>query len=317
MTVLVTGATGFVGGQVLAALARRGVVARAAVRTAEDAARLPPGAPVVVVGSIESAEWAGALEGASAVVHLAARVHRLSEQGSVSERAARYHAANVAPTERLADAALAAGISRFVFASSVKVFGEGRATPYHDDDEPVPVDPYGISKLAAERMLDGKRAAGLEPVSLRPPLVHGDGVRGNFSRLLRLARLATRIPVPLGGIDNHRSLIYVENLADAIAVAATSSVRAPGSYLVADQPPISTSMLVRRLAAAVGRTAHVFRMPPVAVRALRYAGFGAELDRLTGDLIMDDARFRATFGWTPPVAADDGLVRTSRAWKGW
>lgn len=317
MTVVVTGAAGFIGRHVLAALARRGVPARAVVRAGHDAGRLGTGADIVAVGDMESADWGRALQGASAVVHLAARVHRMSETGSQGERGARYRAANVMATERLADAALAAGVARFVFASSVKVLGEGRATPYRDDDEPSPVDPYGASKLEAERILEGKRIAGLEPVSLRPPMVHGEGGRGNFPRLLRLAHLATRVPLPLGGIENRRSIIGAENFADAIVVVATSHGQAPGSYLVADQPPISTTMLVRRLAAAAGRSVKLFRMPVFAATALRHAGFAAELDRLTGSLTVDDSRFRTVFGWAPPVAADEALARTSRAWKGW
>jgi len=317
MTVVVTGATGFIGRHVLAALARRGIAARAVVRSTEDAARLAPGTSFAAVGSIESAEWGRALEGATAVVHLAARVHQMSEDGGAAAREQRYRVANVAPTERLADAAMRAGVRRFVFASTVKVFGEGRATPYRDDDEPAPVDPYGRSKLEAERALDERRGSGFEPVSLRPPLVHGDGVAGNFPRLLRLARLATRLPLPLGGIENLRSLIFVENMADAIVVAATSGGPVSGSFLVADQPPISTSALVERLASAAGRRARLFRMPAFASTALRSAGFEAEMDRLTSSLTVDDTRFRSTFNWNPPVPADEGLARTSRAWSGW
>src|SRR5690606_27323046 len=153
-----------------------------------------------------------ALEGADAVVHLAARVHVMQETASDADRL--YDEANVVATEAVLGAAKKAGVGRFVYISTAKVFGEGRSAPYSDHDAPAPVGPYSSSKVAAEEAV--AREADSWCI-LRPPLVYGPEVGGNFRRLLRLAQLSARWPVPLGGVNNRRSLIFVGNFADVIA----------------------------------------------------------------------------------------------------
>jgi UDP-glucose 4-epimerase len=209
-TVLLTGANGFVGRRLCSELARVGHHVRAAVREPGRARDLP--GEVVAVGSLESdVDWSGALTDVDVVVHLAARVHVMRE--SAAEPLAEFRAVNVRATESLARAAAARGVKRLVYVSSIKVNGEGTALrPYGPDDTPAPSDPYGVSKWEAERALHAiARATGLEVTVVRPPLVYGPGVGGNFLRLLKLVRRG--IPLPFGAIENRRSMIYSGNLA--------------------------------------------------------------------------------------------------------
>lgn len=312
MRVLVTGASGFVGRTVCPALTAAGHRVTAAVRT-------PPEAPVegagttVAVGDIgPDTDWSAAFDGAEAVVHLAARVHRVGDTDTSALDA--YRRTNVDGTRRLANAAAAAGIRRFVFLSSVKVHGDasppGRALS--EEDPPAPTDAYGISKWEAEQALADVAGGGtLVPLVLRPPLVYGPGVGANFGTLMRA--VAKGWPLPLGAVRNRRSLIYVDNLADAVR-AALGHDGGPRTWLVSDGEDVSTPELVRRIARAFGRPA---RLMPVPVALLRLAGTltgrGDAVARLTGSLAVDIARIRDDLGWTPPVSMLEGLAATT-AW---
>ncbi len=205
-TVLVTGANGFIGRALCDVLAASG-------RRVRKAVRMPvPGLPdAVAVGDIgPDTDWRTALEGVSGVVHLAARTHVLRE--TATDPLAEYRNINVAGTERLARSAAAGGVRRLVFVSSVKVNGERtEERPFTEDGAPRPDDAYGVSKWEAEQALSRIAAeTGLEVVVLRPPLVYGPGVKGNFLRLMNL--VARGVPLPFGAVDNRRSFIYTGNL---------------------------------------------------------------------------------------------------------
>lgn len=308
-TVLVTGANGFVGQALCAALVSSGHRVRRAVRAPQ--ADLPG---AVAVGDIGPAtDWRAALEGMGVVVHLAARTHVLLE--TAADPLGEYRRINVGGSECLARAAAAMGVRRLVFLSSVKVNGESTAArPFTENDVPHPEDAYGRSKLEAEQALAGISAAtGLEVAVLRPPLVYGPGVKGNFQRLMR--QVARGLPLPFGAIHNRRSLVYVGNLADAI-VKAVDAPRAAGTYLVADGEDVSTPDLVRGLARALGVTA---RLPALPLAALNFfavvAGKRAELARLAGSLQVDDSRFRREFGWHPRFTFAQGIEETARWYR--
>jgi len=306
-TILVTGANGFVGEALCAALAAAGYDVRMAVRTPQ------PGLPgAMAVGDIGPAtDWRAALVGMGAVVHLAARTHVLRE--TAADPLAEYRRINVSGTEHLARSAAAQGVRRFVFLSSVKVNGESTtARPFTEDDAPRPGDAYGASKLEAEQVLARVAAAtGLEVAVLRPPLVYGPGVKGNFLRLMQLVARGT--PLPLGAIRNRRSLIYVGNLADAIVAAIRAPRAAGATYLVADGEDVSTPELVRGLAQALGVTA---RLPAFPLAALDFiaaiAGKRAELARLAGSLQVDGSRIRRELRWQPRYTLAQGLAETAR-----
>jgi UDP-glucose 4-epimerase len=258
-----------------------------------------------VVGDI-SAEPQWPLEGVGAVVHLAGIAHELHGQNAESV----YHAVNCRATERLARAAAKAGVKRFVFMSSIKVNGERtpRERPFRAADAPDPRDRYARSKWAAEQAL--ARVAGetaLEVVVLRPPLVYGPGVRANFLRLVRLVERGW--PLPFGSIRNRRSLVYVGNLVEAIALAATKT--AVGTFLVADGDDLSTPRLATEIARALDTSP---RLVPVPVSLLKLAGaltgMRAEIGRLVDSLAVDIADTRERLGWTPAVSPSAGIAQT-------
>ena len=210
-TVLVTGASGFVGRALCPHLAAQGFSVRRAVRRAQE-----PSADCVAVGNLSPrTDWTPALTGIEAVVHLAARVHVMRE--SSADPAAEFRRVNVEATAHLARSAAAAGVRRLVFLSSVKVHGKPGERPFTEADPPRPDDPYGMSKWEAEQELaQVGRATSMQWTVLRPPLVYGPGVKANF---LSLMHAVTRgMPLPLGAIHNRRSLLYLGNLVDAIRV---------------------------------------------------------------------------------------------------
>jgi nucleoside-diphosphate-sugar epimerase len=310
LTVLVTGANGFVGRRVCAELQRAGAAVRAAVRTAASGEGLP--GEIVSVGDLAAAtSWSAAVDGVDAVIHLAARVHVMRDTST--DPLAAFRAANVSATEALARAAAVHGVKRFVYVSSIKVNGEATAErAFTPSDTPNPVDAYGVSKWEAEQAL--RRLAGdkqLEVVVVRPPLVYGPGVGGNFLRLLRL--VSAGVPLPLGSVRNARSMVYVENLAHALIACATHARAAGETYLVRDGEDLSTPDLITRLADAVGKKPRLLRIP-LSVLGLAGAltGKRAEVERLTGSLRVDSSHLETTLDWSPPYSVGAGIAETAR-----
>ncbi len=306
MKALVTGATGFVGASFVRRLIVEGVDAVGAVRSG---AGLP--CAVARVGEIDgNTRWEPALAGVDAVVHLAARVHVMRETAKNS--LAEFRRVNLDGTVNLARQAAAAGVRRFVYVSTVKVVGEesGKA-PFTDASPCRPVDPYAISKLEAEKaLLAIGRETGMEIVVLRPPLVYGPGVGGNFLRLLRLAR--TGVPLPFGMVANRRSMICLENLVDALYLCLSAPLAGDRAYLVSDGVALSTGELLRRLTRNMGKKSILMPVPPVLLLAAAVTlGMGREMRRLTTSLEIDDCRFRRETGWQPPAGVDYGLRKTA------
>ena len=305
MQIVVTGATGFVGRVAIRTLVAAGHDLRLAVRTP-----LPqPGLDQVVVGDIgPHTDWSRAVAGADSVVHLAARVHVMRDHAGGADE---FRRVNTDGTLQLARAAGAAGARRFVFLSTIKVNGEATTDrAFRPDDVPHPTDPYGQSKFDAEQGL--LSMPGIDPVVIRPPLVHGPGAKGNLERFCRLAR--SGLPVPFGAIDNHRDLVGVENMASLIETCLQHPA-APGQvFLVADGEPLSTPELYRMFAASLGRSARMIAVPVSLMHAVaRPLGFGGEIDRLTQLLRLDISHTRDVLGWTPPVTAQSGIAAMALA----
>ena len=298
-TVLVTGATGFTGPAVCAGLLARGHRVAAAIRGGRTA---PPGTEARLIADIgPDTDWGRTLDGVDAVIHLAARAHVMADDDP-----ALYARINRDATLRLA---AQAGKRRFIFVSSIKVNGEttepGRS--FTATDPANPIDPYGLSKWQAEQGLNN--LADLKLTILRPPLIYGPAVKGNLYRMQRL--LKRRIPIPLGAVANRRSLLGLDNLADAIGFCLDCPATVGGTYLLRDGEDVSVPDLFRRLGAAQGTPALLI---PVPVGLLRFAGLvagkQATINRLIGSLTVDDGPLRA-LGWQPPVSLDRGLQTLS------
>jgi nucleoside-diphosphate-sugar epimerase len=303
--VLVTGATGFVGGHLCAALGSSSYLVRAALRESRAA---PAGAAeVAVVGEINSAtDWRAALADVDIVVHAAARAHRLNDTESEP-----YLEVNGRGTLRLAQAAARAGVRRLVYLSTIKVNGEGGADrPYTASDPPQPRDAYGQSKWLGEQHLQQVVGAGaMQGVVVRAPLVYGPGVKGNFLRLLRWVQRDW--PIPLGSVNNARSLVSVWNLCDFLRLVLEHPAASGRTWLVSDGEDLSTPELVRRMASAMGRSVRLWRVPPAALAAAAaVTGRGGELARLCGSLRVDSAVARGALGWSPPLSVTEGIART-------
>lgn len=311
--VVVTGAGGFIGRAMVAQLPGRGWAVRGLVRTLDrHTAARADFLPVGDLAAMADRALVQAVRGAAAVVHLAARVHVMEADGASSLAAFRRD--NVEVTRRLAHAAVAGGVTHFVFASSIKVNGEATppGRPFTESDPPDPHGDYAISKWEAERALEGiAEDTGLRITALRLPLTYGAGAGANFARLARAVRRG--VPLPVGRIDNRRSLLGIDNLVDALgSVLADEGAAERGHltpYLVADGEAVSTPDLVRGIATAVGVTPHIVGLPVSWLRlAGAVSGRGPAVARLTESLEMDTRAFRARFGWTPPYSLAQGLV---------
>lgn len=307
---MVTGASGFVGQALCEECTQRGHEVVAALRTAQAFGGLAT--PVVVGDIADQAEWREALQRIDVIVHLAARTSTSREEGDDALLA--FRRVNTEATIALARQAAQAGVKRFVFLSSAKVNGEltlpGRA--FTPDDEPAPEDAYGISKLEAERALQNLcLETGMEFVVIRPPLVYGPGVRGNFQAMVRVMQRG--IPLPLGAIDNRRSLVALDNLIDLIMACLVHPAAANQVFMAADGEDVSTSALLRKVAVAYGLPA---RLIPVPAGLLRFCatvlGKRAAADRLLGSLVVDASKTRDMLGWKPVVSMDEQLKKMAR-----
>lgn len=309
--VVVTGAAGFVGRALVERLRAAGREVRPVVR--EDRGGIDG---AMALGPLEQASpeaLARVLDGAAAVVHLAARAHATGDRGSDAEAA--YRAANVEATSRLARAAVASRVPRFVLASSVKVNGEATlpGRPFRPDDPPAPLDAYGRSKRDAESALaDACRGSSTAAIVLRLPLVVGPGARGNVARLVDA--IAADRTLPFGAIDNRRSVLGLANLCDAIVAALDARPAPAGVHFVADADAVSTPALVRAIAAALGRPVPLAFVPVALLKlGARLAGKGAEIGRLVGSLEVDASSFTAATGWRPGHTLVEELARLARS----
>jgi len=309
--VMVTGANGFVGQALCAEAIRRGLHIRGATRSACE---LPIGAEPVIVGKIDGeTDWTSALHNVDVVIHLAARVHVMKE--AAADPLAEFLKVNLHGTTNLAKQAARAGVRRLVYVSSIKVNGEqtGEAAPFTELSQPNPKDPYAISKLQAEQALQRiAQETGLEVAIVRPPLVYGPGVKGNFISLL--TAIERGIPLPLASANNARSLVYVGNLVDALIACATHPSANGQTYLVSDGEDVSTAVLAEKIARALGRNSRLFHLPPALLRAVAaLAGRSEQADRLFGSLRVSNEKIRGELSWSPPYTLEQGL----RATAGW
>tara|TARA_R100000306_G_scaffold57640_1_gene55839 strand:- start:7143 stop:8111 length:969 start_codon:yes stop_codon:yes gene_type:complete len=302
--VLLTGASGFIGSHVLRNLSgRAGFEVHPLSRQNRGGEWLQ--ADITREGEIDALE----LSGYSEIVHCAGRAHIMRESDSDPLQSYRY--VNVLPTARLARKAAESGVKRFIFISSVKVNGESTIArgAFRETDEPEPAEAYSVSKLEAERaLLAIARETGLEVVIVRPVLVYGAGVKGNFRALMKLA--SSRLPLPVAAFNNKRSLVGVDNLADFIGVCIGHPGAANEVFLVSDGRDLSVSQLLCELSRAAGRPSLQFPFP---IRLLEVTaqllGKRAMFRRVAGSLEVDSSKARTLLHWQAPVSVSDGLKR--------
>lgn len=307
--VLLTGASGFVGKAVLNTAQQRGINIRPVYRSIDSAMGQPN---AVLVSGLEDgkADWTQALQGVNVVIHAAARAHimREEEHDSLFE----YRRVNVIGTLNLARQAAALGVRRFVFISSIKVNGEATAPgqPFTADDIPAPEDAYGQSKTEAEVQLNQlAKETGMEVTIIRPPLIYGPGVKGNFASLITWVRRG--FPLPLGAVDdNRRSLVGIDNLADLILVCAYHPKAAHQIFLVSDGEDLSTTEMLWRIGKALRQPVRLLWVPVGLISLIGdLVGKKVVSQRLLGSLQVNIHKTCELLDWKPSVAVNEGLRR--------
>ena len=300
-TILVTGASGFVGRPLVGALARAGYAVRAATR--KQAASFPAGVDRVLVPDFtESVDWEPVVRGTDVIVHAAGLAH--ADTSEIPE--SRFDRINRVATEQLCEAAARARVERFIFISSVRAqIGPSAPHALHETDEPRPTDAYGRSKLAAEAAV---HAFGVPFTILRPVVIYGPNARANIRSLVRIACLP--FPLPFAGLTSRRSLLGVDNLISVILFALANPATVGETFLVADPRPPTIEEIFGMLRRAQGRRPGLVHVPPNVIRlGLTALGCGPLWHRIGGDLVVDTGKLEAA-GWHPPVDTYSGLAET-------
>jgi nucleoside-diphosphate-sugar epimerase len=311
MIVLVTGASGFVGSQLLYSLILDQIDVVASSRT---------GAGVSVKQRVHAkpleanTDWTEELSGATHVIHCAARAHVMDE--SEADPLSIYRQVNTEATLNLAEQAAKAGVQRFIFISSIKVNGESTEPdkPFSPEDSFIPTDPYGISKFEAEQGLRKiAKQTGMEVVIIRPPLAYGPGVKANFASLISL--VIKQIPLPLKSLRNQRSFIGIDNLVDFIKLCLTHPKAANQTFLISDDRDVSTPELISIIAQAFNKNARLFWFPmPLLKFALMLIGKSKQFDRLAGSLTVDISKAKTLLNWKPVRTMEQQMADTAKAY---
>uniref|UniRef100_C6E0K4 NAD-dependent epimerase/dehydratase n=1 Tax=Geobacter sp. (strain M21) TaxID=443144 RepID=C6E0K4_GEOSM len=309
--IFITGATGFVGSALVKRLSQADASISAAVLAGENAKQFSPEIRKFTVEPLSgSSDYTTAMRGADIVIHLAARVHIMKD--TASDPLSEFRKVNMYGTERLARQAAEAGVKRFVFMSTIGVNGNASGSrPFTETDDPIPHNPYSVSKLEAELALRKIcETTGMQVVIVRAPLIYGPGNPGNFLSLLRIT--SKGFPLPFASVSNRKSFLYVENLADALACCATHPNAAGRTFLISDGDDVSTPDLIRLLAAGMGKTSCLFPFPLALMRfAGKVLGKSNEMGQLLGSLQVDSSKIRRELGWVPPFTMAQGFEKTA------
>ncbi|MHC8354999.1 UDP-glucose 4-epimerase family protein [Pseudomonas sp. LB3P81] len=310
-SVLLTGATGFVGGAILRRIVNeKKYPVIAALR--ESSPALAEEVETVRFSTLDGqTSWKDCFTDTDVVIHSAARVHVMND--TEEDPLSAFRKVNVEGTLNLARQAFAAGVRRFVFISSIKVNGEGTIPPlaYEADGQSAPMDPYGLSKMEAEIALRKLAAeTGREVVIIRPVLVYGPGVKANFLNMMRW--LDKGVPLPFGAIHNNRSLVAIDNLVDLVLTCVGHPAAANQTFLVSDGEDLSTTVLLRKMSQALNAHARLIPVPSWILKTgASLLGKKALSQRLCGSLQVDITKTRSLLGWTPPVSVNDALKATA------
>lgn len=304
--VLVTGANGFVGKALLREMVKQDIPVIAAVR--KDCQKIFNGIECVEVSDLSGKQdWSPVLKDIDSVVHTAARVHIM--EGNESKTQYVYNQVNTEATLNLARQAVKADVRRFIFLSTIKVNGEVTqlGTLFNEKIKSPPVDYYAFSKWKAEQgLMHIAEETGMEVVIIRPPLIYGPGVKGNLAKIIKSIRLG--IPLPLGALNNRRSLLAMENLVNFIQLSLTHPKAANETFVLADGEDVSTTQLLKKVAAAMNKK--VWLLPvPISWMAFPAKLFGKQalVERLFGSLQVDSKKARELLKWSPVISMDEQL----------
>lgn len=306
MRILITGAGGYIGAACVRSFAECGWAVRSASRIIQSAT---PGVEIVPIKLLDGrTEWSDHLQCVDVVLHLAGVAHRPSTDAET------YREVNVEATAHLAASAARAGVSRFVFVSSMAVYGRRYGPEIIDEMTPLtPTDSYGQSKMEAERaIVASAEGQAMNWVVVRSPLVYGPGAPGNFRRLVGLVR--SGLPLPLSAARALRSYVGLDNLISALVCIARHPAAANQCFVVTDGEDVSTAQLIRWIAEGMGRPPRLWWIPEGLLRFVAAAtGRGGDAARLLDHLRSDSRRIRETLGWSPPLTPKEGVLRSVAA----
>ncbi|MBF0465886.1 MAG: NAD-dependent epimerase/dehydratase family protein [Nitrospirae bacterium] len=310
MNVLITGASGFIGRYLSRVLLEKSFNVRAIIRSQGKAIFLPVGVTITIAEDVAKIiNWQDILKGIDVIIHLANRVHVMNE--SSNNPLNEYRRINTHVTQTIAEQAAIAGVKRIIYLSTIKVNGEKTVThPFTENDAPNPQDYYAVSKLEAEQTLSYvSKKTGVEFVILRPALVYGPGVKGNFYTMLKFIR--NDIPLPLLSIKNSRSYIYIGNISDAIIHCIEHPDAANKVFLISDAENLSTPELISRLSSAFNKKSRLCHCPvPMLSFIGTVTGHLNVVNRLKDSLVVDSSRIREELAWTPAFTTTQGLNET-------
>ena len=309
--IVITGATGFVGQHLVRRLIDAGHYALSVAVRAIDPAMFPAQIEQINIKNISTnTDWTNALQGCEVLIHLAARVHVMQE--NTLNPLAQYRQMNVDSTINLARQAAQLGVKRFIFISSIKVNGESthESAVYRADSPPTPQDAYAISKLEAEQALFALgKTTGMEIVIIRPTMIYGPGVKGNFQRML--AWLQKGYPLPLKSIKNKRSFVSVYNLVDLIDRCIDHPQAKNQIFLVSDGEDLSVGELLFKTAKAMNQSARLIPVPHWMLTCIgRLTGQQIIVQRVCGSLQVDISKTCELLDWKPVISPDEALRRT-------
>ena len=311
MIIFVTGATGFVGRSLVSELFSKGYQIKVLVRQITN--DFPDGIEQIEGTLLDLKNLSNSLAGVSVVIHCAARAHIMND--SIADPLAEFRQVNTAATLNLARQAVEAGVRRFVFISSIKVNGElTESVPFSPEDDVIPTDPYGLSKYEAEQgLLALAKETGMEVVIIRPTLVYGLGVKGNFASLLKWMKRG--VPLPFGAVHNQRSLVALDNLIDFIIHCIDHPKAANEVFLISDGEDVSTTELLRKVANAFGKKPMLLPIPVWLMSLVaKLVGKGDVANRLFGSLQVDSSKARKLLGWKQVITMDEQLKKTADAY---
>lgn len=310
---LLTGYTGFIGG----ALAKKLVTNlgyRIVAPVRRSNIKAIEGVTVLRAGNLaEGFAWPTEANGATTVIHAAARAHVLNE--AAASAIDDFRAVNLLGTLNLAQCAIDNNVKRFIFISSIGVNGVQSSRPFLETDAPNPIEPYAISKWEAEKaLLELTKGSPMELVVIRPPLVYGPNAPGSFSRLVKVVERG--LPLPFGGIKNRRSFVGLDNLVDLIITCINHPAAANQLFLAGEDADMSTPELVQKLGKALSKPVSLFTVPTqLLIMAGALLGKKTEVQRLCGSLQVDNSKVRSLLSWEPPISVDEGLRRMVEGYK--